>query len=270
MGLATTTLRIGLGGLMAGHGLQKLAGKFGGAGLDGTAQGFEAMGFRPGRPYATAAGAAETVGGSLLAAGMWTPLGAAMLTGAMGTAIAKVHAKNGPWVTKGGFEYNAVIIAAAFAITEAGPGFPAVDGLITKRRKGFGWAVAELALGLAGTAAVLKLNERGADVAGAVDAATTGPAATVIDTTHRLADRVSAAADTVAGKSRAAAESVAATAEHAGSAAQRAGDSAGDKAAQASHATSGAAAAATNGSKESTLHGEEAVADRAAQEGGRG
>ncbi len=166
MGLATTTLRIGLGGLMAGHGLQKLAGKFGGAGLDGTAAGFEAMGFRPGRPFAAAAGASETIGGGLLAAGMWTPLGAAMLTGVMATAIAKVHAKNGPWNKDNGYELNALIMAVAFALTEVGPGFPSVDGILTKRHKGFGWALAELAAGLGGAAAVMKLADRAAPPAG--------------------------------------------------------------------------------------------------------
>ncbi len=143
---------------MVGHGLQKLAGKFGGAGLDGAAPGFEAMGFYPGRRYAAAAGATETVGGALLAAGMWTPLGAAMITGAMATAIAKVHAKNGPWNSKGGYELNALIIGAAFALTEAGAGFPAIDGLITKRRKGFGWAVTELAVGVGTSAALIRFG----------------------------------------------------------------------------------------------------------------
>lgn len=156
MGLATTSLRIGLGSLMAAHGLQKLAGKFGGAGLDGAAAGFEAMGLSPGRPYAAAAGATETVGGALLAAGMWTPLGAAMITGAMTTAITKVHAKNGLWSNKGGYELNALIIGAAFALTEAGAGFPAVDGLVTKRRRGFGWALAELAVGVGASTALTR------------------------------------------------------------------------------------------------------------------
>ena len=158
MGLATTSLRIGLGSVMAAHGLQKLAGKFGGAGLDGTAPGFEAMGFKPGRTYAAAAGVTETAGGALLAAGTWTPLGAAMITGAMATAIAEVHAKNGPWNAKGGYELNALIIGAAFALTEAGPGFPALDGLVTKRRSGLRWALAELAVGVGASAALIRFG----------------------------------------------------------------------------------------------------------------
>lgn len=173
MGLATTSLRIGLGSLMAAHGLQKLAGKFGGAGLEGTAAGFEAMGFSPGRTYAAAAGATETAGGALLAAGMWTPLGASMVTGAMTTAIARVHAKNGLWSTKGGYELNALIIGAAFALTEAGPGFPSVDGLITKRRRGFGWALAELAVGVGASAALVRFG-LGDQPGGADDGPTAG------------------------------------------------------------------------------------------------
>jgi len=160
MGLATSALRMGLGGIMAGHGLQKLAGKFGGPGLDGASQGFEAMGFKPGRQFATAAGAAETVGGGLLATGLLTPFGAAMVTGVMTSAILKVHRKNGLWVTDGGMEYNLMIIAAAFAVTEHGPGFPALDGLITKRRKGIGWALFELAVGVAAGVGVVALAER--------------------------------------------------------------------------------------------------------------
>jgi putative oxidoreductase len=160
MGLATTTLRIGLGALMAGHGLQKLAGKFGGPGLEETAAGFEHMGFRPGRPYATAAALSETVGGGLLAAGLFTPLGAAMVTGAMTVAIGKVHGKNGLWLTKGGAEYNLILIGTAFAVTEHGPGFPALDGLITKRRKGFIWAIIELGVGVASGLAVMSLASR--------------------------------------------------------------------------------------------------------------
>ncbi len=160
MGLATTALRIGLGGVMAGHGLQKLAGKFGGPGLDGVAAGFEQMGLKPGRPYATAAAVTETAGGAMLATGFLTPVGAAMVTGAMTVAIGKVHAKNGLWVTNGGAEYNLLLIAAAFAVTEHGASFPSIDGLISKRRKGLFWAVFELVAGVGGGYAVMALADR--------------------------------------------------------------------------------------------------------------
>ena len=202
IGLATTTLRIAVGGLSAGHGLQKLTDKFGGSGPEGTAPSFERMGFEPGKPYAMAAGVAETVGGALLATGMWTPLGAAMLTGVQATAIAKVHAKNGLWVHKGGFEYNATLIAAAFAVTEAGPGFPSIDGLVAKRRKGFGWALAELALGLGAAAVAVALSERGKDLAGKQREVSSEPASIVTDATRQTADTVAAGADSAAEAAR--------------------------------------------------------------------
>ena len=50
-------LRAVVGGLFIGHGLQKLLGKFGGYGLEGTAGFFESLGLRPGKVHATAAGA---------------------------------------------------------------------------------------------------------------------------------------------------------------------------------------------------------------------
>ena len=173
MGLATTTLRIGLGGMLAAHGLQKF-GKLGGPGLEATAQGFEQMGFNPGKTYATAAAVTETVGGGLMATGLFTPIGAAMMTGTMGVAIGKVHGKNGLFITKGGMEYNLTIIAAAFALTEMGPGLLSLDGLLTKHRKGFAWAMLELGLGAAGAYGLSPLSNR--DAAGDLAAMTEPPA----------------------------------------------------------------------------------------------
>src|ERR1700749_982561 len=113
MKLARFLLRLVIGGFFVGHGTQKLFGWFGGGGLDATAQAFESLGLRPGRRNAIAAGAAEAGGGALLAAGLATPVGAAVITATMLTAIHKVHLKNGPWTNNGGYEYNAVLIAAA-------------------------------------------------------------------------------------------------------------------------------------------------------------
>jgi putative oxidoreductase len=145
-------LRAVVGGLFIGHGLQKLLGKFGGHGLEGTAGFFEALGLRPGKVHATAAGVAEAGGGALLAAGLATPLAASALTGTMTVAIDKVHAQKGVWNTEGGFEYNAVLMAAVFAITAEGPGAFALD----RRQWGTGWALAELAAGVGGAAALLR------------------------------------------------------------------------------------------------------------------
>ena len=81
MSFGIAILRAVIGGLFIGHGLQKLLGKFGGHGLEGTAGWMESIGMRPGKVHATAAGVAETGGGALLVAGAATPLAASALTG---------------------------------------------------------------------------------------------------------------------------------------------------------------------------------------------
>ena len=143
MRLGITLLRTLVGALFIGHGLQKLAGWFGGYGLKATGGAFEQMGFKPGVVHAGAAGTAETLGGVMLMTGVATPAGTAMVTGTMTTAIERVHWQKGIWNTEGGFEYNAVLVAAAAAIADEDDG-PA-------------WALAGLAAGVLGGLAVAKL-----------------------------------------------------------------------------------------------------------------
>jgi putative oxidoreductase len=151
MNFGTAAMRGIVGPLFIGHGTQKLFGWFGGAGLDATAGGFEQMGMRPGRRHAAAGGAAEALGGALLTLGALTPVAASLVTGVMTTAIRKVHAKNGPWVTGGGWEYNAVLIAAVTAIADHGPGRPSVDAALLPRFKGPAWALLAAGAGVAGS-----------------------------------------------------------------------------------------------------------------------
>jgi putative oxidoreductase len=155
MKLGLALLRLVVGALFVGHGMQKLAGKFGGYGPEGTGQFFESLGLRPGKTHAIAAGAAEAGGGALIALGACTPLGASMLSGTMITAIKTVHAPKGPWVSEGGYEYNLVLLAAVFVITDAGPGAWSVDAARGRERWGAGWALAQLAAGAAGAAAAM-------------------------------------------------------------------------------------------------------------------
>jgi putative oxidoreductase len=149
MHLGQFALRATIGSLFIGHGTQKLFGWFGGHGLDATGAFFESkLDLRPGKRHALMAGAAEAGGGALLVLGAATPIAAAAVTGTMVTAIRKVHAPSGPWVTDNGWEYNAVLIAAVTALTATGPGRPSVDG---DRFKGNALALAALAAGVAGS-----------------------------------------------------------------------------------------------------------------------
>jgi putative oxidoreductase len=150
MGLGKLVLRATLGGYFLGHGMQKLAGWFGGGGPEGTGQFFEQAGLRPGRESALIAGAAEAGGGSLLALGLFTPAAVSMLTGVMTNAIRHVHRKNGLWVTDGGIEYPAVILAALAALADSGPGRFSLDEALGIRLRGPLVAIAAMGAGAAG------------------------------------------------------------------------------------------------------------------------
>jgi putative oxidoreductase len=145
-------LRLVVGGYFIGHGTQKLFGWFGGHGLEGTGAFFENLGLRPGKRHALAAGAAEAGGGTLLVLGAATPLASAAITATMLTAINRVHLKNGPWVSDGGYEYNLVLIAVVLALTETGPGAPSIDDARGSEAKGPKWAILALLMGIAGAA----------------------------------------------------------------------------------------------------------------------
>jgi putative oxidoreductase len=161
MDLALLVLRVVAGLFFAGHGAQKLWGSFGGHGLAGTGQFFESLGIRPGRRNAAAAGWAEFLGGVLLVGGLLTPVAAVLIISVMTVAIITVHAPKGPWVTEGGWEYNAILIAIAFALTGAGPGNWSLDHAVGWDVTGTGAAL--LALGLGGLGGI------GAVIAGRAD-----------------------------------------------------------------------------------------------------
>jgi putative oxidoreductase len=167
MGLGKLVLRATLGGYFFGHGMQKLAGWFGGGGPEGTGEMFEQIGLRPGRENALLAGAAEAAGGSLLALGLFTPAAVSMLTGVMTNAIRHVHGKNGLWVTDGGIEYPAVILATLTALADSGPGRFSLDEALGIRLRGP--LVTAAAMG-AGAAGAVYLAERGEELFAKLDA----------------------------------------------------------------------------------------------------
>jgi putative oxidoreductase len=162
MKIGRLAARVVIGGLFVGHGTQKLFGWFGGPGLDGTEQMMGALRMRPARHNAVAAGATETAGGALLMLGAATPLAASSLIGTMFTAIRKVHQPNGVWNSQGGWEYNAVLIASAAALVDAGPGTPSVDAALGREEWGPGWALGALAVGAGASALAIELGRRGA------------------------------------------------------------------------------------------------------------
>jgi putative oxidoreductase len=148
-------LRLGAGGLLAGHGAQKLFGSFGGHGLEGTAGWLESIGMRPGKVWAGMAGMSEFAGGALMALGLGGPLGPITLQGAMATAARKVHWGKPIWATEGGAEVPMLYGLIGVATALAGPGRYSLDRVI-----GLRVPKTITALAVAGVAAGIALTER--------------------------------------------------------------------------------------------------------------
>jgi putative oxidoreductase len=150
MDLALIALRLVVGLLFVGHGAQKLFGVFGGGGLDGTTQMFDNIGLRPSWLQARAAGTAEFAGGALLALGLFTPFAAAALIAVMTAAVLTVHGPNGIWNTNRGYEFNLVMVAAAFALAGIGAGSWSLDNAFGFDLSGTAWAIGALLVGAVG------------------------------------------------------------------------------------------------------------------------
>jgi putative oxidoreductase len=151
-------IRVVLGLLLVGHGAQKLLGWFGGPGLSGTAGFFDSVGYRPGRRMAMLAGLAEVTGGALVALGLLTPLGAAIVLGTM-FAAAAAHSSNGLWGANGGYEMPLLYAVTALGLGFTGPGRVSLDNLL-----GLSWSwpfgVYAAALGMLAGLAMVTLRRR--------------------------------------------------------------------------------------------------------------
>jgi len=154
-------LRLVIGFSMAAHASQKLFGWFGGHGLTGTAGFFEALGFRPGRVFALAAGTTELLSGLLIALGFLGPIGSALMLSVMIVAALTVHWKNGFFASAGGIELTVLFAVAAVTLAFTGFGqfsLDAVTGLDTFFTPTD--AVAVLALGVIGAIGNLSLRRQ--------------------------------------------------------------------------------------------------------------
>ncbi|HVC80499.1 MAG TPA: DoxX family protein [Chloroflexota bacterium] len=129
--------RVVTGGLLAGHGAQKLFGVFEGPGRKGTAGMMESMGLRPGEHWGLMAGMAEFTGGTLTALGFLNPLGPIGVMSAMAMATGTVHWGKPVWVTKGGAELPLSNAAIALALAVLGPGRFSLDRALRLRVPGW-------------------------------------------------------------------------------------------------------------------------------------
>ena len=129
--LALAFLRLVVGLTFAAHGAQKAFGWWNGPGLEGWRRAIAGMHFPP--PVGLWVGlsiGAELVGGLLVAAGLLTPLAAALLIGQSTVIILKVHLPNGFWNSARGYEYPLALAAGLVAVLGSGPGAFSVDQAI--------------------------------------------------------------------------------------------------------------------------------------------
>jgi len=124
-------LRLALAAILYMHATQKLLGWFSGPGLDRQAQVFHNLGHRPGRQMVLLASVCELTGSALVALGLITPLGAAMLAGTMAVAGGTLTLIKGTvWNVAGGGEYPLVLATFAIVLGFAGPGRWSIDDAI--------------------------------------------------------------------------------------------------------------------------------------------
>jgi putative oxidoreductase len=149
-------LRVVIGGIFSAHGAQKLLGWFGGPGLEGTRGLLGNLSFRLPALLALAVALSES-SGVLFAAGLLTPFAALLMCSVMFVAIATVHWPNGFFNGSKGYEFNLSLIAAAVAVSAAGPGRFSLDRLIgwDDNLSGLWWGVGVLAAAALGAAFVL-------------------------------------------------------------------------------------------------------------------
>ncbi|MGH2686555.1 MAG: DoxX family protein [Actinomycetota bacterium] len=147
MDIGMLILRLVVGGLMFGHGTQKLFGWFGGGGVGGTKGFFGSLGYPAAGTLAVVAGMAEAGGGLLLGTGFLTPLGAAAITGVLFNAIVTAHWPK-VWNTEGGLEFPLAMATAAIAVAFAGPGRFSLDALAGWSLAGSTWGLVALGIGV--------------------------------------------------------------------------------------------------------------------------
>ena len=117
---AYVAVRIVAGALFVFHGLQKLAGMFGG-------QQAELLS-RTG-----AAGVIEAAGGVLIAVGGWTVPIAFIASGEMAFAYYLAHHPRGVWPIQNGGELALLYCALFLYVATRGPGILSLDGLMRRR-----------------------------------------------------------------------------------------------------------------------------------------
>lgn len=162
--LGLLLLRVAVGALFIGHGLQKVFGWWGGPGLGGFRDSLADVGFRNADILTYVAAGGQIAAGVLLVLGLFTPIAAAGALGYLVTSIlaeasiAHDEARLSAFLTDG-HEYQVVLLCAVAAIILVGPGRYGLDAGRGWARRPFLGSIAALILGAgAGVAIWVLLN----------------------------------------------------------------------------------------------------------------
>ncbi|MGV0851159.1 DoxX family protein [Mycolicibacterium phlei] len=136
--LGLLLLRVAVGALFIGHGLQKAFGLWGGPGLGGWESELSDMGFRYADILTYVATGGQIAAGVLLILGLFTPVAAAgalayLVTGVLADAMAAHEAAQLSSFLTDGHEYKVFLAVAVAALVLTGPGRYGFDA-------GRGWA----------------------------------------------------------------------------------------------------------------------------------
>jgi len=137
--LGLLVLRVGLGVVLAAHGLQKLFGWAGGQGISGFKNSLSDVGYQHADILAYVSAGGEIVSGVLLVLGLFTPIAAAgalafLINGLLATISARPHSHTFSYFLPDGHEYQITLIVMAIAVILCGPGRYGLDA-------GRGWAL---------------------------------------------------------------------------------------------------------------------------------
>ncbi len=119
---AALPLRLGLGVIFLGHGLQKAFALFGGSGVEGFSKMLSGLGFYQPVLLAYFVAYVELIGGALLILGLLTRVASMFIFLVIAVAAYSVHLPRGFFLLKGGVEYNLLILCACISLMMLGPG----------------------------------------------------------------------------------------------------------------------------------------------------
>ncbi len=125
--VALLVLRVATGAIFAMHGWQKLQG-----GVPGVTGFLGGLGFPAPELFAVLLIAVELGGGILLMLGLYTHWIAKIFVFVSVIAFLAVHAKNGFFISAGGYEYIMLLFAASFSLMITGPGKWSLDKKMKK------------------------------------------------------------------------------------------------------------------------------------------